>query len=436
LYIVKNNKNPISYTYWIIHEIEPGYIMYYHGVRTERKCGADIRDLEVYHGSSNIVNALYKTNPTKFKKRIERIFPNRELAASHEERVHHKCDVARNQRFYNLRNGCADRVKPKGIVAAKIDGKFIGLKSEIFYKLKELGVVTGSMAGTITCIDLTTNTQCRIPSKDFYKYPERYVGASKGQLAYYNKETGVTMGLYKNTNPTYPWIPYTKEFIQYRKKDIFDLPPVMLQKDDPKVISGEYVLYCADMITVYDKENNKHFNLHKSDSRIGSDYQTSASSKIIKDMCRVYDENFNISIMRNKDIDDTNYINSLYFKLKLISGGSVSLINYDPSKHNVAIREIKVLDLKTRLILNMLNVDKRLLKFKEYRKYDSSKHGDINYLYITKSKELLQSPTLIFDLCLYAKRIEKELWFHIPSNKIIKQIQNVIKKYQYENHIS
>lgn len=29
MYIVKNNKTPISYTYWIIHEIEPGYNMYY-----------------------------------------------------------------------------------------------------------------------------------------------------------------------------------------------------------------------------------------------------------------------------------------------------------------------------------------------------------------------------------------------------------------------
>lgn len=107
--------------------------MYYHGVRTECKGGADIRDLQIYHGSSTVVSALYKLDPNKFEKRIERIFANKKDTVAHEERVHYKLDVAHHPKFYNLRNGYRYRTMPDNLVSAKVNDKSVSLKVNIRY---------------------------------------------------------------------------------------------------------------------------------------------------------------------------------------------------------------------------------------------------------------------------------------------------------------
>jgi hypothetical protein len=139
--------------------------------------------------------------------------------------------------------------------------------------------------------------------------------------------------------------------------------------------------------------------------------------------------------MKNSEITD-DYINSLCFKLILKDGKSINLIEYDSNIHDVKIREIKVINLKTRLVLNMLNTDKRLLNFKEWRRYKKEDHGTINYLYILSSGKLIQSNEFKSELVLYAKRVDEDIWLHISSNKVIKQIQNILNRYKSENHIS
>lgn len=370
MYIVKNRTQPIYYTYWLIHHLSDTEKMYYHGVRTENKGGVDIRDVEEYHGSSNVVNALYKIDSSKFEKRIERIFNTKQEAAAHEERVHYKLDVAHNDRFYNLRNGWRYRTMPDNLVTAKVNGKNVSLKKEMFDLLKLKGLAVGIMSKTVTCIDLNTGKKLRIPEELFYSNKSRYVGVTSGMGVYYNEETGVTKSLQVKTVEGYPWVKYTAAFKQYRPKDsiVCDQNELkMLHIKDPLVISGEYVSYCSDMITVYDKVNDKHFNLHKSDPRIGTVYPTSASVKQNKDMVAVFDENLIKHTMKLSLINE-DYIQTSNLRLKLKAGKSVNLLEYDHSLHDVITISIDMLDEKTNEVIRTLNTDKRLLQFKRYRK--------------------------------------------------------------------
>ncbi len=124
------------------------------------------------------------------------------------------------------------------------------------------------------------------------------------------------------------------------------------------------------MVTVYDKANDKHFNLHKSDSRIGTVYPTSASIKPNKDMVAVNDENLIKRTMKLSFIDE-NYIQVSNLKLKLKAGKSINLVDYDSSLHDVIIYKIDMIDKNTGEIIKSLNTDKRLLQFKRYRKIKS-----------------------------------------------------------------
>ena len=121
------------------------------------------------------------------------------------------------------------------------------------------------------------------------------------------------------------------------------------------------------MVTVYDKENDKHFNLHKSDSRIGTVFPTSASVKLNKDMIAVYDANFNRFTMKISTISE-EYIAVCKLKLKFKGKGTVCLSKYDPAIHDVKIIVISMLDRHTMETIKTLNTDKRLLNFTRYLK--------------------------------------------------------------------
>jgi hypothetical protein len=90
----------IHYTYWIIDTINR---MYYHGVHTTSGNPADIHE---YSGSSNRLDkAIEKHGIENFIKRVNRVLPSRKAAEEWEAKVHHRLNVAVNDRFYNILNG-------------------------------------------------------------------------------------------------------------------------------------------------------------------------------------------------------------------------------------------------------------------------------------------------------------------------------------------
>src|SRR5574344_1382646 len=102
---------------------------YYHGVRFEYKKGVDIRNIQKYHSSSNIVKALYDKEPEKFEKRIDKIFSNKQDAYKREIYVHKRLNVADNDNFYNLKNSCENFTGSvnNNRVVALVDNKIVVL---------------------------------------------------------------------------------------------------------------------------------------------------------------------------------------------------------------------------------------------------------------------------------------------------------------------
>ena len=92
------------YTYIVINSQPQSNQKYYIGVRTS---STPPDSDSSYMGSSRQLKQLIKEAPDKFQKEILQIWPTRNLAEAHEERLHGLYNVATNPLYYNKRNANA-----------------------------------------------------------------------------------------------------------------------------------------------------------------------------------------------------------------------------------------------------------------------------------------------------------------------------------------
>lgn len=422
-YIVGITRKEIYYTYWIIHHLPSGENFYYHGVRFEYKQHVDIRDINQYHSSSNIVRNLYIKFPEQFEKRIDRIFETKEEAREREIYVHKRLNVSKSLKFYNLRNTSKNfHGKDSGYVTAIVNNKNVSIKKEQFELLKQLGLAVGCMKGTASVIDENGN-RIRISLEEAKQ--RNLKGVTTGLVLMYNTKDNYTQYFNKTELKTIDksiWVKYGDQFKQYKLvTDISDNPKLFnLNKNDLRVLSGEMIPYCRDMVTVWDESLQKYRNVHKSRA---NNYVSAAYRKENKDMVRVIDENFNEYTMKHSTLTD-DYKPISCFKLKVknefrgIAGVSTTYLHKNtlPEEYINKTKCI-VYDKVNDIGYISNNLDKRLLKFKTFEKRCTNDFR-FNYIYFYNNNIVFTENKHDFELlCEMLGHLEWAIY--IPQRTIV-----------------